>query len=263
MAPKTRESSRKRKEKAPTFEPWDFTRFFFKAHQHHFYDVMRKKKWRKDAQGWSYQLGRLDLRPVAKGWLEFIQCSIIPTSNRSEVTVERVVMIHCIMLINEVEVHEEIPQEFYRVTDKPSTSARLAFPHLIHRLCSAARAHIEGDTLIEKERPITKKGMEHARESVQGPQQEPVPPSLQDISEMPQGMYFPPYDYWDQLTTSLGELTSSVDQLRLEHQDQSALLHQMMEDQRRLMEEQRRQGSDIEELKRSGRFPGGSSNCHH
>ncbi|KAL4344985.1 hypothetical protein AHAS_Ahas11G0233100 [Arachis hypogaea] len=44
MAPKTRESLRERKEEAPASKPWDFTRFFSKTHQDHFYDVVRKKK---------------------------------------------------------------------------------------------------------------------------------------------------------------------------------------------------------------------------
>ncbi|QHO29606.1 uncharacterized protein DS421_8g226450 [Arachis hypogaea] len=154
-------------------------------------------QWRRDAQAKPYQLGRLDLKPVARGWLEFIQCSIIYTSNHFEVTIERAVMIHCIMLGSEVGVHEVISQEIYRVVDKPSTQARQTFSHLIHCLCASDRAHMEGDTLIDKERPITRKGMEHVREPAQGPQQEPVPPPPQDILEMHQGMYFPPRDYWD------------------------------------------------------------------
>ncbi|KAL4300410.1 hypothetical protein AHAS_Ahas17G0198100 [Arachis hypogaea] len=45
MAPKTRESfSRKRKEKAPTSDPCNFTRFFSKTHENHFYEVVHKKK---------------------------------------------------------------------------------------------------------------------------------------------------------------------------------------------------------------------------
>ena len=56
------------------------------------------------------QLRRHDLKPVARGWLEFIQRSIIPTSNRSEVTIDRAIMIHSIMIGEEIEVHEVISQ---------------------------------------------------------------------------------------------------------------------------------------------------------
>ncbi|KAL4330402.1 hypothetical protein AHAS_Ahas13G0396500 [Arachis hypogaea] len=46
MAPKTGESSRKRKRKAPasTSEPWETWRFLTKAHQDYFHDVVRQKK---------------------------------------------------------------------------------------------------------------------------------------------------------------------------------------------------------------------------
>ena len=66
-------------------------------------------QWKIDSKGKPVQLRRLDLKPVARGWLEFIQCSIIPTSNRSEVTIDRAIMIHSIMIGEEVEVHEIIP----------------------------------------------------------------------------------------------------------------------------------------------------------
>ncbi|KAL4294075.1 hypothetical protein AHAS_Ahas18G0191800 [Arachis hypogaea] len=168
-------------------------------------------QWRRDAQGKPYQLGRLDLKPVARGWLEFIQHSIIPTSNCSEVTIDRAIMNHCIMLGNEVEVHEVISQELYKVADKPSTQARLAFPHLICHLCNSAGIVIKGDIPIEEDKPITKRRIEHTREPTHGPQQEHVQPPPPEIFEIPQGMYFSSQDYWEKLNTFLGELSSNVD----------------------------------------------------
>ena len=46
MAPKNRETSRKRKGKAIVFtsESWEMERFIPKVHQHHFYEVVAKKK---------------------------------------------------------------------------------------------------------------------------------------------------------------------------------------------------------------------------
>ena len=75
-------------------------------------------KWKIDSKGKPVQLRRLDLKPVARGWLEFIQRSIIPTSNRSEVTVDRAIMIHSIMIGEKIEVHEVISHEFYKIADK-------------------------------------------------------------------------------------------------------------------------------------------------
>ena len=62
-------------------------------------------QWKIDSRGKPVQLRRHDLKPVARGWLEFIQRSIIPTSNRSEVTIDRAIMIYSIMIGEEVEVH--------------------------------------------------------------------------------------------------------------------------------------------------------------
>ena len=76
-------------------------------------------------------------------------------------------------------------------------------------------------------------------------------PTHHEIPEMPQGMHFPPQNYWEQLNTSLGELSSNMGQLRAEHQEHSIILHEIREDQRIMREEQQRQGRDIEELKHS------------
>ena len=197
-------------------------------------------QWKQDSRGKPVQLRRHDLKPVARGWLEFIQRSIIPTSNRSEVTIDRAIMIHSIMIGEEIEVHEVIAQELYKVADKTSTLARLAFPHLICHLCYSVGVDIEGDTPIDEDKPITKKRMEHTRD-----------PTHHEIPEIPQGMHFPPQNYWEQLNTSLGELSSNMGQLRVEHQEHSIILHEIREDQRIMREEQQRQGRDIEELKHS------------
>ncbi|KAL4321887.1 hypothetical protein AHAS_Ahas14G0155400 [Arachis hypogaea] len=147
-------------------------------------------QWKWDTQSKPIQLRRLDLKPVARGWLKFIQCSIIPTSNQSKVTIDRAIMIHCIMIGSEVGVHGVIPQELYKKAEKPSTLARLAFPHLICHLCNSAGIVIEGDIPIEEDKPITKRRMEQTREPAHGPQQEHVELPQQEIPEMPQGMHF-------------------------------------------------------------------------
>ena len=161
-------------------------------------------------------------------------------------------MIHSIMIGEEVEVHEVISNELYKIADKPSYMARLAFPHLICHLCYSAGVIIDGDVSIEEDKPITKKRMEYTRD-----------PTHHEIPEIPQGMNFPPQNYWEQLNTSLGELSSNMGQLRVEHQEHSILLHEIIEDQRTMREEQQRQGIDIEELKHSIRFSRGRTSRHH
>jgi len=154
-------------------------------------------QWKRDSKGKPIQLRRLDLKPMARGWLEFIQCSIILTSNRSKVTVDRAIMIHSIMIGEEVEFHEVISLEFYKVAEKPSILARLAFSHLICHLCNLAGVVIERDILIEEDKPITKKRMEQTREPIHGSQETHEDAHHQEIPEMPQGMHFPPNNYWE------------------------------------------------------------------
>ncbi|MED6141538.1 hypothetical protein PIB30_104496, partial [Stylosanthes scabra] len=43
------------------------------------------------------QLRRKELQPLARGWLEFVTPNIHPSSNRSEVTVAKAILIHSII----------------------------------------------------------------------------------------------------------------------------------------------------------------------
>ncbi|MED6164406.1 hypothetical protein PIB30_089691, partial [Stylosanthes scabra] len=43
------------------------------------------------------QLRRTELHPLAKGWQEFIIHSLVPMGKKSEVTIARAILIHCIM----------------------------------------------------------------------------------------------------------------------------------------------------------------------
>ena len=153
------------------------------------------------------------------------------------------------MIGEKVGVHEVISLELYKVAEKPSTLARLAFPHLICHLCNLAGVVIEGDILIEEDKPITKKRMEQTREPIHGSQETHEEAHHQEIPEMPQGMHFPPNNYWEQLNTSLEGLSHDMNQLRVEHQEHSIILNEIREDQRAMREEQQRQGRDIKELK--------------
>ena len=101
--------------------------------------------------------------------------------------------------------------------------------------------------------------MEQIRDPTHGHEEIPH----HEIPEMPQGMYFPPQNYWEQINTSLGELSSNKGHLRVEHQEHSILLHEIREDQRIMREEQQRQGRDIEEFKHSIRSSRGRTRRHH
>ncbi|MED6140678.1 hypothetical protein PIB30_095658 [Stylosanthes scabra] len=83
--------------------------------------------WVRHKDGRPHYLRRADLAPMTKGWYEFICRTILPTTNRSELTVER-------------------------ATD---VSSSLPFPSIIAALCADAKIPaIPDDTLIPQEPPI-------------------------------------------------------------------------------------------------------------
>ncbi|MED6141359.1 hypothetical protein PIB30_102624 [Stylosanthes scabra] len=54
------------------------------------------------------QLRRTELLPLARGWQEFIIYSLIPTGNKSEITVARAILIHAIMRGEDVRAEDII-----------------------------------------------------------------------------------------------------------------------------------------------------------
>ncbi|KAL4307015.1 hypothetical protein AHAS_Ahas16G0236000 [Arachis hypogaea] len=90
-------------------------------------------QWRLGSKRRSFQLKSSDLLSLARGWLDFIWRSIMPTSNQSECTVDHAIMIHCIMKGEIVEVEDIIAQQIYSIASNSAKNARLGFPHLIYR----------------------------------------------------------------------------------------------------------------------------------
>ncbi|KAL4329191.1 hypothetical protein AHAS_Ahas13G0275400 [Arachis hypogaea] len=111
-------------------------------------------QWSIGAEGKLNQLKSTDLLLMARRWLDFIRRSIMPISNRSECTVDRDIMIHCIMKGEIVE----------NIASNPLKKTRLGFPHLIYCLSEAVKVKVDNDFCITVERPITKKTVEHLRE---------------------------------------------------------------------------------------------------
>ncbi|MED6114386.1 hypothetical protein PIB30_079742 [Stylosanthes scabra] len=88
-------------------------------------------EWICHRDGRPHFLRRSDLEPMTKGWYEFVYRSILPTTNRSELTIES-----------------------------------LPFPSIIAALCADARIPaILDDTLIPQEPPIVAEAMARIREA--------------------------------------------------------------------------------------------------
>ncbi|MED6122231.1 hypothetical protein PIB30_037826 [Stylosanthes scabra] len=102
---------------------------------------------------------------MTKGWYDFVCRSILPTTNRSEVTVERAVLIHSIIIGENINVEEIIADQIYKFVYKTDLSSSLPFPSIIAALCLEAKAFIKDDTLIPQEPPIVGEAMVRTRES--------------------------------------------------------------------------------------------------
>ncbi|MED6122054.1 hypothetical protein PIB30_036077, partial [Stylosanthes scabra] len=137
--------------------------------------------WVRHKDGRPHFLRRADLEPMTKGWYDFICRSILPTTNRSELTVERAVLIHSIIIGENINVEEIITDQIYKFVYKTDLSSSLPFPNIIAALCADAKVPaIKDDTLIPQEPPIMGVAMTRTRETrARKPQhQQDFPPNF-------------------------------------------------------------------------------------
>ncbi|MED6149868.1 hypothetical protein PIB30_066738 [Stylosanthes scabra] len=100
-----------------------------------------------------------------RGWYEFVCRSIIPTTNRSNVTVERSILIHSIIIGEDIRVEEIIADQIYKHVNKTNLRSKLPFPGLISLLCQEKKVSIPGDILIPHECGINGELMGRVRET--------------------------------------------------------------------------------------------------
>ncbi|MED6135756.1 hypothetical protein PIB30_049573 [Stylosanthes scabra] len=122
-------------------------------------------EWVRHRDGRPHYLRRSDIEPMTKGWYEFVCRSILPTTNRSELTVERAMLIYSIIIGENINVEEIIAKQIYKFVYKRDISSSLPFPSIIAALCADARIPaIPDDTLIPQEPPIVAEAMARTRE---------------------------------------------------------------------------------------------------
>ncbi|MED6225400.1 hypothetical protein PIB30_093344 [Stylosanthes scabra] len=117
---------------------------------HILYDMCEEgAEWVRHRDGRPHYLRRSDLEPMTKGWYEFVCRSILPTTNRSELTIERAMLIHSIIIEKNINVEEIIAEQIYKFVYKTDISSSLPFPSIIAALCVDAKIPaIPDDTLI-------------------------------------------------------------------------------------------------------------------
>ncbi|MED6181853.1 hypothetical protein PIB30_023214 [Stylosanthes scabra] len=89
---------------------------------------------------------------MARGWYDFVCKSIMPITNRSELTVERAVLIHSIMIGEDIWVEETIADQIYKFVNKKNIRSKLAFPGIIALLCREAKIYRRLDQQQEESR---------------------------------------------------------------------------------------------------------------
>ncbi|MED6224976.1 hypothetical protein PIB30_089295 [Stylosanthes scabra] len=123
-------------------------------------------EWVRHRDGRPHYLRRYDLEPMSKGWYNFVCRSILPTTNHSELTVERSMLIHSIIIGENINVEEIIAEQIYKFVYKTDISSSLPFPSIIAALCADAKIPaIPDDTLIPQEPPIVAEPMARTREA--------------------------------------------------------------------------------------------------
>ncbi|MED6198910.1 hypothetical protein PIB30_071057 [Stylosanthes scabra] len=124
------------------------------------------REWVRHKDGRPHFLRRNDLEPMAKGWYDFVCRSSLPTTNRSELTVERAVLIHSIIIGENINVEEIITNQIYKFVYKADTSSSLPFPSIIAALCLDVKVvPRKDDTMIPQETPIVGEAMIRTREN--------------------------------------------------------------------------------------------------
>ncbi|MED6165000.1 hypothetical protein PIB30_095550 [Stylosanthes scabra] len=83
---------------------------------HILYDMCEEGvEWVRHRDGRPHYIRRSDLEPMTKGWYEFVCRSILPTTNHSELTVERAMLIYSIIIGENINVEEIIAEQIYKM----------------------------------------------------------------------------------------------------------------------------------------------------
>ncbi|MED6129935.1 hypothetical protein PIB30_112921 [Stylosanthes scabra] len=104
-------------------------------------------QWVYHRDGRPHYLRRSDLDPMSKGWYEFVCRSILPTTNRSELTVERAMLIHSIIIDENINIEEIIAEQIYKFVYKTDISSSLPFPRLESRGQDQDKHHLPNNIL--------------------------------------------------------------------------------------------------------------------
>ncbi|MED6165699.1 hypothetical protein PIB30_102122 [Stylosanthes scabra] len=172
-------------------------------------------QWVYHRDGRPHYLRRSDLEPMSKGWYEFVCRSILPTTNHSELIVERAMLIHSIIIDENINVEEIIAEQIYKFVYKTDISSSLPFLSIIAALCADAKIHaIPNDTLIPQKPPIVAEAMARTREPIARARQatHPQQPPQQHPQQPPQQQQDLSSSFYTHFDTSMSQIQRRLDQ---------------------------------------------------
>ncbi|MED6210353.1 hypothetical protein PIB30_063298 [Stylosanthes scabra] len=174
-------------------------------------------EWVRHKDGRPHYLRRADLEPMTKGWYDFVCRSVMPTTNHSELTVERVVLIHSIIIGENINVEEIIAKQFYKFIYKTDLASSLPFPSIIAALCADAKVPaIKNDNMIPQEPTIVGAAMLRTRETRARQARQEAPPPQQPPQVHPQRQVHQqqeiPSSFYTHFDASMSQIYRRLDQ---------------------------------------------------
>ncbi|MED6170882.1 hypothetical protein PIB30_035350 [Stylosanthes scabra] len=194
-------------------------------------------EWVRHKDGRPHYLRRADLEPMTKGWYDFACRSIMPTTNRSELMVERAVLIHSIIIGENINVEEIIAKQFYKFIYKKDLSSSLPFPIIIAALCADAKIpSIKNNNLIPQELAIVGEAMMRTRETrarnprqtrQEVPPQQQQPPQAQPQPQVQQQEF--PSNFYTHFDASMSQIYRRLDSQQEESRRSFEAINQRMD----------------------------------
>ncbi|MED6223751.1 hypothetical protein PIB30_077125 [Stylosanthes scabra] len=193
-------------------------------------------EWVRHKDGRPHYLRRADLEPMTKGWYDFVCRSIMPTTNRSELTVERAVLIHSIIIGENINVEEIIAKQFYKFIYKTDLASSLPFPSIIAALCANAKVPaIKDDNMIPQEPAIVGAAMLRTRETRARQARQEAPPPQQPPQMHPQPQVHQqqeiPSNLYTHFDASMSQIYRRLDQQQEESRKSFEAINTSMDDQ--------------------------------
>ncbi|MED6137220.1 hypothetical protein PIB30_063030 [Stylosanthes scabra] len=189
------------------------------------------------------QLRRTELHPLAKGWQEFIIHSLVPTGNKSKITIARAILIYSIMRGEEVRAEDIITDNMAVIAQGLQSKGNLGFPSTIYKLCKDAvvplrefrrTSRIPEDNFYEN----MQKSQAHYMEEVK------------QIKDKQEEMWNNTNWFQSQFRQEQERLTREIQEVRKSQINHTLVNNKRLETEKNLQQAVERQGRDIAEMRK-------------